>query len=176
MHRCNSGFTLVELVVVLAIASILSAMALPGLQALLERSRSVSTQHQIVAAFAHARLLAITRQRPATVCPSFDGSGCREDGIWEDGWITFQDHNGNGDRDPVDEVMKRELPVGDALHIRSSQFRSRALFRRNGMAQGANFTLRICSLQGRVLSALILNNAGRVRQPSLEQVAALPPC
>ncbi len=176
MRRNHLGFNLVELIVVVAIAAVLLALALPSVGAQLERTRVVTAHNQLAAAFAHARLLALTQRTQAVVCPSMDGESCRNDGVWESGWITFVDGDGDGVRDAIDTLLKADAPPSDALRIRSSRYRSRAMFQSNGMARGANFTLRFCGANPEVLGALVLNNGGRVRAAAREELRALPSC
>lgn len=176
MRRNHLGFNLVELIVVVAISAVLLALALPSVGAQFQRTRVVTAHNQLAGAFAHARLLAMTLRTQAVVCPSMDAESCRNDGVWESGWITFVDVDSDGVRDPIDTLLKAEGPASDALRIRSSRHRSRALFRSNGMARGANFTLRFCGAKPEVLGALVLNNGGRVRVAAREELRVLPSC
>lgn len=176
MRRNHLGFNLVELIVVVAISAVLLALALPSVGAQFQRTRVATTHNQLAAAFAHARILALTQRSQAVVCPSRDGQSCRRDGVWESGWITFVDRDGDGVRDASDLVLKADVPASNALRIRSSRHRSRVLFRNNGYARGANLTLRLCDGKGEVLAALVLNNGGRVRAAGRAEVISLPSC
>jgi type IV fimbrial biogenesis protein FimT len=176
MRRLHLGFNLIELIITVAIAALTLTLALPGVASVLERTRIATTHNQLAGAFSHARLLAMTYRQQAVVCPSADGRGCRNDGIWDRGWITFVDHDSDGTRDSNDELLKADQPANDALQIRSSSGRSRVLFRSNGMARGANLTLRLCNTEGEVRAAMIVNNGGRVRSASRPETLALADC
>lgn len=176
MSHQQRGMTLIELVVALAIAAITLTLALPAFDGLMDRTHASTMHNQIVAAFNHARLLALTQRANAVVCPSQDQSSCRSDGIWDDGWITFVDIDANNQRNAAEMVLKVDSPDSDALHIRSSVYRSRARFRPNGMAYGSNLTLRLCGRQNEVVAALVLNNAGRARSASAAEIAQLSDC
>jgi len=100
----QSGFTLIELMVVIAIAALAITLSTP-LSNIYKRNRVTTQVHDFVAALKLARSEAITRGNPVSVCiadttnptqciptPN-DGSG--PPGNWENGWIVFSDLDGN---------------------------------------------------------------------------------
>jgi len=175
MRRSHSGFTLVELVMVLAILLILLSLALPSMAALSARSNLTATHNLLVSSFNTARHGAVTSGWPVVICPGDRHAGCRSDGDWSQGWLVYVER-GAGRRPELDSDV---LHVGQALPggIRglSGRGRSRARFRPDGSAGGTNLTLRLCA-DGEVQSALILSNAGRIRTASAGERARLPAC
>lgn len=130
-----SGFTLIELMVVLVIVGVLLMVAAPSYNTLIERTRLKSYANELVSSFYLARSESIKRNRRMTMCVSIpdeddDNDGkeeCTGGGDWEEGWIVFYDENGNGEVDDVDEdaLVKRqqELPEGLVLfNLSSSTF------------------------------------------------------
>lgn len=87
------GFTMVELMIVIAIAAILMMLAVPSYQGFIKRNNVQSLQSRIAAAVVTARSEAASRNGVATLCASADGDICGGD--WGDGWIVFLD-NGEG--------------------------------------------------------------------------------
>lgn len=70
------GFTLVELMVTIAVAAILITIAVPGFQALVQNNRATTLANQLTTAINLARSEAIRRGEIVSVC-TVD---------WEDGW------------------------------------------------------------------------------------------
>ncbi|GAA3928564.1 GspH/FimT family pseudopilin [Luteimonas lutimaris] len=174
MNRKEAGFTLIELLITMAVLATLAAIALPSFSALLQRSSESATYHLLTTSLATARLRAVKDNAPVTVCPSADGSTCRSDGVWSDGWILYRDP----DRDPqpptADAVIQRLDDVGHALQLRSTPGRHRVRFLPSGWAYGSNLTIRLCRPgSGGFLGSVIVNNAGR---PRTERQPAGSPC
>jgi len=87
------GFTIVELMVVIVIATILMAMAVPSYQGFIKRNNVQALQNRLAAAVVTARSEAASRNGVTTLCASADGAKCG--GAWTNGWIVFLD-NGEG--------------------------------------------------------------------------------
>lgn len=104
MRRVYSGFTIVELMIVIVISAILMMMAVPSYQGFIKRNNVQSLQSRIAAAVVTARSEAASRNGVTTLCPSANGTQCG--GVWNDGWIVFLD-NGEGDSG-VAQNAKRE--------------------------------------------------------------------
>jgi type IV fimbrial biogenesis protein FimT len=88
------GFSLIELLVAMAIAAILISLALPSFNDAIGRNRIVAQVNEFIAATNLARTEAIRRNAAAGVCASSDGSTCG--GAWANGWIVWVDGNRDG--------------------------------------------------------------------------------
>jgi type IV fimbrial biogenesis protein FimT len=85
--RLQRGFTILELMVTLAIAAVLFSMAAPSFSQLTIRNRLVTYANDFIATVNYARSEAIRRGSPVSICASSDGVNCA--GSWNDGWIVF---------------------------------------------------------------------------------------
>ena len=94
MNR-NRGFTIVELMITLAVAAILLAVGVPSLFDFINNNRVSGQYNDFVTSLHMARSEAIKRGRKVSVCSSSSGTSCAA-GNWEDGWIVWADSDGNG--------------------------------------------------------------------------------
>ena len=97
----QKGFTLLELMVTLFIASIVLALAVPSFQDLSVRNRLVTYTNDLISTINLARSEAVRRGASVTICHSNDSETCS--GTWNDGWITFFDADADGDTDDADD-------------------------------------------------------------------------
>ncbi|MDQ5910155.1 MAG: type fimbrial biosis protein FimT [Pseudomonadota bacterium] len=88
----QKGFTLLELIVTLAVAAIVLTMGVPSFQALIRNSRLVTLTNEFIGAMHLTRSEAIKRNHRVTLCRSADGRECTDSGGYEQGWIVFDDH------------------------------------------------------------------------------------
>ena len=98
-QRTAPGFTLVELLVTIAIAALLLAAAIPTLSGVAKSIRLSAASNTFVSGLYLARCEAIKRNGRVVLCKSADGVCCASTGGWEQGWMVFHDSNNNGVRD-----------------------------------------------------------------------------
>ena len=160
----SRGFTLVELLVTLAITILLTGLAIPSLRETLHDNTIGSGRSQLTTLLNLARSTAIRRGLSVTLCPSDDGSACSDDWRgWHRGMLLFEDPNRNRQRDVGEAVIRRQESQPQLI-IHSSPGRRSIRYSPDGAAWGSNLTLRICSRAGRGRNrALVLYGTGRVR-------------
>jgi len=164
------GFTLVELMVALAILAILVMAAAPTFNATLKRNRIESQLKDLSSHVKLARSEAISRSRTVTMCRSSDQTTCSTAapvGNWSIGWITFLDINGNATIDADDIVLRVHeglgrniLTVSDANPIPGNV--GDIQFTRNGV--NTRVTFQMCEDGGdnTMARALIMELTGRL--------------
>ena len=161
MRARQCGITLIEILITVAIASMLVAMGVPALGSMLARSHQRSAESALQASLMHARELAITRSEQVVVCPTKNGTNCTSDDLWQGGWMIGADMD--HDREP-DTALARFDAMPANMRVVSSRGRPRVVFQPDGSAGGSNAQLTVCHTgdvkEGR---AVIVANSGRVR-------------
>ncbi|MBN6113716.1 GspH/FimT family pseudopilin [Xanthomonas bonasiae] len=76
------GFTLVELMVTVAVLAIIMALAFPSFTMLIRSNRLTSTANELVAALQASRSEAVRLNGGVSLCRSDDGSTCASGGDW----------------------------------------------------------------------------------------------
>lgn len=109
------GFTLIELMVAVAIVAILAAVAVPGMRDFVHANRLAAQSNELLGALALARSEAVKRGANVSVCRSADGATCG--GAWSDGWIVVLDTAASGAVPVVAEVLRvtEELAGGNQM-------------------------------------------------------------
>jgi type IV fimbrial biogenesis protein FimT len=102
--RYANGFTLVELMVTVAIVAILLAIALPSFQGSFRSNRVATATNELLASLSLARSEAIRNTRGAAVCASTNGTACG--GGWNDGWLVWRDNDGDGAIDAGEPIVR----------------------------------------------------------------------
>ncbi len=104
MRRSHAwGFSLIELMVTIAIVAILLAMAFPSFEGAMRSNRVATTTNEMLASLALARSEAIRSSRDSMLCASGDGLACDDTLDWNAGWIIAMDD----DRDETFERVVR---------------------------------------------------------------------
>jgi type IV fimbrial biogenesis protein FimT len=91
----NLGFTVLELMIAIAILAILMGVAAPSLRELRMNAAITGQANDLMATLATARAEAITRGVRIGVCTSSNGTSCTNS-QWQQGWIIFRDADADG--------------------------------------------------------------------------------
>lgn len=174
----NEGFTLIELMITVALVAILLALSAPYFRETIISNKIGAEANSLMASFNLARSTAARLNQPVTLCKSDDGVDCTTDDNWEQGWITFNDLNMDGavDSGGVELVIQEYEPLSTGYTIRSTaQFSDIVTFLPQGNARGGSGTLdedssfRICATDASEeedddeARQVFINVTGRVR-------------
>lgn len=151
----SQGFTLVELLVTVAVLAIALGIAVPSFQSFVSRNRLAATTNELVSALALARSEAVKRATRVTVASA----------DWDDGWEVFVDSDPFGDSsgDTILRVYEANTQGGASITA-GSNFSDYISYLPSGTSEGSggdgdgDFT--VCKDgNARVVS---INNTGRV--------------
>ena len=102
------GFTLIELMVTLTVATILITVAVPGFRTIIQNNRVSAQSNDLLTALTLARSEALKRGVQVSVCSSDDQADCDTvpNTDWENGWIVFVDDNSDGKKDAGEDIIR----------------------------------------------------------------------
>ncbi len=106
MKKRHSGFTMIELIITIAIVGILAGMAAPSMSVMLKNNRLATIINDLTGDLALARSESAKRGHRVTLCVSSTGTGCTASTDWAVGRIAFVDQNGNGAVDAGDTILQ----------------------------------------------------------------------
>lgn len=107
-RRAQSGFTLVELMVVVALIAVLATLAVPSWRALQTRNAIRSLVNDYTLSLYFARSEAVRLNTPVTLCPSNDGATCTDSAL-ENGWVVFVGLRDAAAPDLLQDTLSRTL-------------------------------------------------------------------
>ena len=140
MRRMQAqGFTLTELMVVIAIIAILLTIGLPSFRETLQRNGVATLTNEVIGSLSLARSEAIRTSRGGGICASSDGATCG--GGWDSGWLVWANQGAvNGTLDSGDLLIRRIDPHPAMVVAATST------------ASGAAVTIIVFDARGRVLT------------------------
>lgn len=180
-----TGFTLIELMVTLAIAAILLMVAAPSMVAFKRNSELTSLSNTLLSAVNAARSEALKRNMAAYITPADKGDS------WAVGWVVFVDKNNNQqyDGESTDQLVLTQSAPASYFSVKGngSASESAAYIRfdssgypktKNGGFGNLAFTITRNDLDSKELyentRRLVIDRVGRVRicKPKSDKDAA----
>ena len=162
MPARDHGFSLLELLLTIAVAALILTLGLPSFGALKARNAQRVELDALFHAVHLARKASIMRRQVVSLCPSTDGITCSPGPDWSGGFLVFE----NSDRDEPPQLDAGEV----LLHRHSAPRAVKITANRRGFTLRATFlratngTLIVCDRAGRVAPrALVISYTGRPR-------------
>ena len=172
----SRGFTLVELLMVLCVATVLLMFAVPSFSRMMSSSKLTDASNALLSSMYRARSEAIKRNGRVALCKTVDGNTCVATGGWEQGWIVFRDTNNNGVRDSNEVIIERIQPLPSMRVTGNSPVAEYVSYVATGSTRliGGAFqagTVTVCAEPGKSDQArqIIISSVGR---PRIQKVSA----
>ena len=159
-----AGFTVIELLFVVALLAVLLSIGAPGLQTMVTNNRISTAAGDLMTDLTFARATAISRSQRVGVCVSSDQATCTGSS-WTQGWIVYMDANSNGNLDAGETLVRVHEELAGALTVTPTPDTVTVVFRPSGPAD-ASRTFQICKagFKGRTIT---INATGRPQSTSM---------
>lgn len=162
MRASQRGFTLTELLIVVALLAIVAQIALPAWQSFILNNRSQALRDSVTRAVLQARSLAAGHRVQVELCGSVDGRDCHAN--WAKGWIIRRHSRGTPQATPEYITTLND----QHLQLKWAGFQPRILFQSGGYGTTVNGRFYLCREQ-KIDWQLIINRQGRLRQASASE-------
>jgi len=163
--RPAGGFTLIEIMVTVAVVAIVSLVVLSSLRPVLAENRIVLRVNMLTGLLQMARSEAVRRGVDVVICHSRDGRYCDRRDDWSENWLVFVDINRDRRRDANECIVAFQQAPGNGTRADYRAFGSRhyLTYRPDGRTR-TNGTFTVCHPEFPALSrAVIVTKSGRPR-------------
>ena len=162
-----SGFTLVELLVTVAVVAIVVAFGIPSMTEFSKNDRLTTNVNTLIGHLSYARSEAVKRSVQVSLCVSNNSGTAAPSctgGNWEDGWIVYIDADGDNSFTAGEEVLRVQQPLeGRNTLTPAGGIVNQVVYDYRGFA-GATGSFLLCDDRtGPHGKTVTITNTGRVR-------------
>lgn len=164
----TKGFTLIEVMVSLAIVGVLAALAAPSFVESIKRYRVNAIRDDLVASLQLARAEAIRRGKPVVVIRELSCQVTLPDSdTWSCGWRVVEDSDSDGSisvGERNNPIQKTTVPVGyDVMHTGLGNQAIASRWGQIGVGQKFVITASSDGVNGASTTTLCMSSGGRIR-------------
>lgn len=181
MKLHSHGFSMIEIMIAIAIIGIVMAVAVPNLSNVLRNSRITSVSNELLATFNFARSEAIKRRVDIVICNTPTGTSltaptitdCSDGGAsWEQGWIVHV----NDTATPDFTILRVQGPLTDNIDVQTNLTNLDLVeFNNRGFVSASNnFVFSICDDRGPETGKMLqIESTGRSRVAAFNDPSAV---
>tara|TARA_R110001592_G_scaffold177076_2_gene417236 strand:+ start:37545 stop:38135 length:591 start_codon:yes stop_codon:yes gene_type:complete len=160
----QGGFTLFEILIVLAISAILLSLATPSFYAYSAQSKSKAINQKLAGLLRQARSNALNHQSSTVLCPSLDGLKCGGD--WQEGVLIFEDLNNDKQLNNTEAIVYFQSPLIEKGSIRWTALYNYLSFSGQGLSGSSAGSFIYCpeDKNPNYANALIVSFSGKIRR------------
>ena len=162
------GFTILELLVAIAVLAILVGIGVPSFIDVVRNNRIAAASANFVAALTLARDEALKRGTRVSMCPAEDQDSCADTTDWSSGWIVFADDFGDaGVVDEADTILQIWAAPGSEVTVLAEDAATFSFTSRARALRAQEFTVSkegCIGNQQRVVEVSIAGRIGLTRQ------------
>lgn len=160
------GFTVIELLVTVAVFAIILTVGVPSFVDLIRNNRVATQANLFIGTLSVARSEAIKRGARVTLCKSGDQLSCTTADDWAQGWLVFADANENASVDAGEAVIQVYQPLEGTTLVGNTLVTDYISYVADGTTKKTdggfqNGTVSLC--RPPVGRSIVINKAGRVR-------------
>jgi type IV fimbrial biogenesis protein FimT len=164
----QSAFTLIEMMIVIALIAIVAGIAAPNLSMFTKNSALSGASEELLNTLGYAKSEAIKRGGSISICNSANPSADQPTCItgtpnWQTGWIMFVDADGDMSFDTGETLLQITQPLKNVDQITVNNNQKAVRFRSVVLAGSSDTTFTFCN-SGATERKVIIDKVGRIRR------------